>query len=680
MVRALLTNPFRSFRSRHGAVALAPLLLAAGAAAQIDLNAGPPMSVFSQFPYAIALGRLPGPSLSIAAASMFPFGAFPTGTDVWTPGAGQCPNFAGPGAQTFTLPMGMGPWGFPTAFVLDVAVADPDNVGGDNVCSLVTQVMPPAFYVEVHGGISTPSVPMLAQQLLATDFDADGAVDDLLVLDSSGNVWLSNSGAPFAVLPAPAPPVLAPSPMRMALGSWNGDDLPDLVVTWLGPSPRATVLRNVGAGSLVAYDTVVFPPTAWPGCVTVADFDRDGADDFVVLDGWQGSGSNQGWVCRNNRAFPWPAATTFLPPVLLNGIGTALFAPTAVTCGDYDRDGDIDLVYASTDGNLYARPNDGNGDFPNSGTNLEVSWPSASAAIFDLETGDVDDDGDLDVVSCDWNFSGALKLWCNQLPTGRCTHELRAGLPDALIPEFACPRPALSAFLAPVKKFDVPGPGLPRLAHTFEDLPPRLCAGTLTIAWTPVGADRLYLDLVTPAGNFALDVAALDADGTVRTVIDLANLPGGLNLLPKLSKAGYLDVGGAATTEIHWMRLDLKSFCEHGLPGPTVDYWHTDLQVTGGVLTFAIDAPAAFAFGYGFVAFGSGIGSPDLTTPYEGVCLLPNYFHIAMMHLDAAGDGTLQIVIPGVPPCLHLHSQAIAVAANLLPPYGWSKSITDYTK
>ena len=185
MVHALLTNPFRSLRSRHGAIALAPLLLAAGAAAQINLTAGAPMSVPTQAPFAIALGRLPGPSLSIAAASMFPFPAFPTGTDVWTPGAGQCPNFAGPAVQGFTLPMGMGPWGFPTALVIDVAIADPDNLGGDNVCSLVTQFAPAFFYVEVHGGISPPSVPVTAQQLLATDFDDDGAVDDLLVLDTT---------------------------------------------------------------------------------------------------------------------------------------------------------------------------------------------------------------------------------------------------------------------------------------------------------------------------------------------------------------------------------------------------------------------------------------------------------------------------------------------------------------
>ncbi|MFY9345530.1 MAG: VCBS repeat-containing protein [Planctomycetota bacterium] len=667
---------------RPRAIGLALAVAAAAGAARAQIQFTPtllPVPIGGNAPFALAVGNTVAPaSLEVAAAHWFMLPFFPTGTDLWSPGAGTCPVFGAAVAQTFST----APTGFPTGVVFDVGIADTNSDGANEVHSLVMDVLAP--WVENHATGTASAVPIGSIQLLAADFDGDGLTDDLLVLDGAGGIALSIGGGAFAPLPVPAP-LAGHTPLRFALGSFDNDNLPDLVVTWTGPTPHATVLRNVSGTSLVAYGaSAFFPATTVPGCLTVGDFDRDGADDFVVLDGSPilGGGSLSGWVCKNSRAFPWPVSTVVSPafapapmPVLT---GPAWSKPSAVTCGDYDRDGDIDLGYASTDGNLYFRENDGSGNFPNDLQNPEVAFASASTSVSDLETADIDRDGDLDVVSCDWSPWGACRMWCNTLPSGRCTHEFRAGLPDAGLAGVDCADPSapLATKLGPVKAFDAAG--ALTLAHTFAGLPDRLCRATLTIAWNPaLFATNLYLDLEAGPGNFAL---AYGPGAPALLVLDLERLPGGQNLLPRLSKVGRLDVGIAGIGNVDWMRLDLVSYCADGPPEPTIGYWHTDLKASGGPVTFTINAGAFFANQVAAIIIGGGVGCADLASPYEGLCLEPGFHVPALVMLDNAGDGSFTANLPVLPCHLELHSQAVAIPMTFLPPFGWSKTISDYTK
>ena len=66
----------------------------------------------------------------------------------------------------------------------------------------------------------------------------------------------------------------------------------------------------------------------------------------------------------------------------------------SVTSGDIDRDGDLDLVFASTEAGLYAYANDGTGQF----TPIELDLGAvADMPVFNAALADLDDDGWLDL-------------------------------------------------------------------------------------------------------------------------------------------------------------------------------------------------------------------------------------------------------------------------------------------
>lgn len=637
---------------------------------------GAPLVSGLNAPYALALGDTGGPaSLELVAAHLFP--PFPpTGADVWSPGVGSCPAFGLPVALPFTGP----PLGPPFTWAFDVAVAQIDKLGADDTCVLVVDPIAPYVEVSTQPPLALPPGPPL--QILATDFDADTWID-LLVLDANGLVWFAKNtlGTLGAFVPLPAPPApIGCSPLRFATGSFDGDALPDLVITWGGAVPQATVYSNVGGTSLALSAPtarLLLPGTARPGCLTVGDFDGDGNDDFVVLDGQSfpiPGGTNTGWVCTVTRFFPWPAVS--VASAVLTGVGLPFNWPTAATCGDYDCDGDVDLVFASTDGSLYMRPNAGNGTFPDVVPHLQVAYASGSTSITDLETADVDRDGDLDVASCDWSPGGAVRLWCNTLPAGECVHLVRAGLSDVVLPvDCACPRPALVTHYGgggAVKPFD--SGVVAAFAHTFTALPGHVRSAKLTIALaTPVTGDTLQFDLLAPPGNFAVECVV---KGPL-VVLDLADLPGGQNLLPRLEKTRTLDVGGAISSTVHWMQLDIVSCCEDA--APTILYDHTELQAAGGVVTFTIDAPPIFASGFAAIVLGAGVGCAHAPAPYESLCLLPGWDIPFVLLLDLLGDASVSIPLPVLPCCLQIHTQAVAIAPGWTP-VGFSRTITDYTK
>ncbi len=647
--------------------------------AQINFSLSGCYSNGANAPFALALGDTGGPATLEMAAAHNSF--FTTGVDTWSPGAGTCPVFGPVTALAFGVPAPLAP----VTNVVDVAIADINNAGAGEVCALVWDPLAP--YVEVFDGgpqrVALP--PTFPFQLVTTDFDGDGDID-LLVLDSTSTIHLSKNGpvgtfGAFAPLPLALVPAGLGAMRRFAVGSFNNDNLPDLVVTWGAIGfipPQAAVLSNTG-GTGATYQllsTCTFPLPTNPGGITVGDFDGNGVDDFVVIDGGLLPGSNSVFVCTTPRILPWPGtivvaqATVTLP---------ASWWPTAITSGDYDCDGDIDLAYAYTDGRLHFRPNEGGGTFPGTGLNVEVSY-AIFGGITDIETGDIDGDGDLDVATCDWVPGGGCCVWCNLLPPGECCHEFRGGdRTDTYVGiDCACPSANLATVAAPLRQFD--DAALAKtFAHTFEGLPVHIRSAKLTIVWKPIGPaapDLLKLDLQFAPTNFALDYSLANTGPPV--VLDLAHLPGGQNLLPRLQKVGRLDVAGALHTQIDSMRLDIITCCEDS--EPTIGYTHDELRAAGGVVNFTINAGAAYANGFGIIGFGAGVGCLGAGSPFEGVCILPPYSILLLAPLDAFGTATLSAFIPIVPCCLELHSQALAIKSNWSTPYGFSCTISDYTK
>ncbi|HED39878.1 MAG TPA: hypothetical protein ENJ13_05565 [Chromatiales bacterium] len=90
------------------------------------------------------------------------------------------------------------------------------------------------------------------------------------------------------------------------------------------------------------------------------------------------------------------------------GVNDALDGATSLALGDVDGDGDIDLIVANEGAETKRYLNDGSGGFPDSGE--IVGGSSASINSYSTAVGDVDGDGDLDILTGDNNATTKLYL------------------------------------------------------------------------------------------------------------------------------------------------------------------------------------------------------------------------------------------------------------------------------
>jgi enediyne biosynthesis protein E4 len=153
--------------------------------------------------------------------------------------------------------------------------------------------------------------------------------------------------------------------------------------------------RNLGGGRFRDDTARALPGlTARPGLgVSAADFDGDGwVDIFVANDGEP----NFLWINQRDgtlREAGLPAG------VALTGEGRAE-ASMGVDAGDYDNDGDEDLIITELTGqgtNVFA--NDGAGRFRDVGAASGIGGPSLSATGWGTAWVDVDNDGWLDTLA-----------------------------------------------------------------------------------------------------------------------------------------------------------------------------------------------------------------------------------------------------------------------------------------
>lgn len=229
-----------------------------------------------------------------------------------------------------------------------------------------------------------------SRSLAVADFTGDGKVDVVAMSQYFSTLMiLTNTGAGGFGPPGSIPCFLIPLDVKAA--DLNADGAPDFVVIYESypGNPTLTLHMNQGLGVFGAPIPLSLGGAA--DNIELGDLDGDGAIDIVLAGGW-----TSGIQFVRNQGLG-----TFDPPV---GV-----VPYSSYFCMADLDGDSDLDFATSGGSqirFYA--NQGNATFAPSVT------ATSPRNIAGLQSGDIDGDGDPDLMAVGSDYPSELLEFTNQ--------------------------------------------------------------------------------------------------------------------------------------------------------------------------------------------------------------------------------------------------------------------------
>jgi hypothetical protein len=232
--------------------------------------------------------------------------------------------------------------------------------------------------------------------LETADLNHDGHSDVLYTSHASVGVMLASPLGSLSPFPG-APFEVASEPVALATGDLNDDGIPDTVV--VGAQGKATVLLGTGDGGFAQApgSPIDVGAKAEPSSVAIGDFNGDGHPDLAFADCGAGSGCSGSGETRASVFLGDGSGRFVEAPGSPYALGLGETGPIAVA--DFNRDGDDDLVVGGK-GEVAVLLGDGKGGFqPTAGSPFSTG---SSEFVFDLQVGDLNGDGDPDVVTANW--------------------------------------------------------------------------------------------------------------------------------------------------------------------------------------------------------------------------------------------------------------------------------------